>query len=267
MRRTAADKIVKGQVMCRFRSDCVGCNNYFSCVFCSGISKDISEYILQSRGYKKPVNAAMLKGLEKHKEYLQDFPTIEELGIDNIRNNLVAGKEIIIQEARLCNRLWGIRGVADLLEMKLEGNNFHVHITELKNIYWKQYLFQLAGYALIMSNSGFELVFDTKTKTGKRRVSGAPVLSSGVPYNFNVKTTLFSTSKNRGFSMEWMKDGKMSKFGFGITNALQQKMKEKRLYHKMYLTNINKEERTRQMFLGRMKPLVKTKPKVYKVVK
>jgi hypothetical protein len=266
MRKTPADNLIKGTIRSRFRSDCTGCSQYYACISCGNITKGLPEYILQARGYKIPQTEAMRKGKEMHEEILENLQTVEEYGIERLKNDLTAGKTIHLKEVKICSRQWGVKGIVDDLEIRLDGNNFHAHITELKSSYWKNYLYQMAGYAVIMSNPNFEICFTVKGKK-KDRVVGIPLLPN-IPININLKTTLYIMNQNRRFTTVWMTNGKMSKFGFGMMNSIWNKLKTKRKYHKTNIYDIESmmNEGSRQMYLGLKKPIVKNRPRIYQKV-
>jgi hypothetical protein len=261
MGKTPSQKLIKGQIRSWFRTDCGKCYRCFDCMFARGPTMERTDYLLAARGYRQPVTQAMIKGRETHDEYLSQFKTVDEYGIWNLKNDLMDGKEITLSEVRVCSRLYGLRGVLDLLKIRYKDGVLDAKIVEFKNIMIKKYFTQLAAYGTILTDRRFEVVYHhTRKNSDKLYVTGLPLLPDG-PFKMNLSVQL-QTWTGKKFEREWLVENKMTKWAEGIHLGLLKKVKDFRSLHKYDIYLIPNKDRSKQMFLGKKKILVGHKPKV-----
>jgi hypothetical protein len=267
--KQVSSKLIKGNIRSWFRHDCSSCYRVNDCMTASGLTQDKLEYVLRARGFKFPLTEAMLRGRKEHEMFLAQFPTIDDYGIHELIRDLLKGKKLELSEVRVCSRLYGLRGSIDKLTIQFDGRNLDADILELKTKYNKRYIYQLGAYGMILSDPHFEIIYDRlmKKNPNKYKVVGITPLPE-VPINVNIRLKLQTIEDNKAYSWVWMHNGAMTSWADGVSKMIQKRMKEYRKLHKygiLLVEELSKEKpKDRQRFLGKRKPMRKTKPVVKK---
>ena len=249
--------IFKAQSYSFFRSDCQKCPQVNRCISATGLVSDNLDYVLRLKGYRKIETEAMRKGKELHREALATYKTVDDLGIKTIRNELLSGRELTLSEVPVCSRLYGLKGVIDLLRMRLVKQKFTVDIYDIKPALNSKYIIQVAVYGLILSDNDFEIVYKSK----KKRL-GMKILPD-IPLKKNINIYIVEPKKQH--KIEFIKNNKFTKKGAGYKAYICRLMKEKRKFHKFgiwLVAELDKNVKERQLFFGIRKLLKKSKPVV-----
>jgi len=252
--------LIKGTVRSWFRTDCGSCFMVNKCISATGITRSKFEYVLKARGWRVRVTEKMMKGRQRHEDYLFPYKTVKEYGINQLDKDIYDGKEIFLSEVRICSRFYGLRGRIDLLKIHLTKNSFFAHIVELKSSYFKTDILQLMVYGLILSDPEFEFSYKKDKK-----IIGTKILPK-LPLNMNIKLELRIFGKEKGYVRWWMVKNELTDWAKGRSLALQKRLKMYRKLHKysIYLISDYDKSKSKQRFLGRRRPTIKTRPKVRK---
>lgn len=263
-----SSKMIKGQVFCWFRKDCNKCDHFKTCISPSGVARDKIDYWAYCHKIREPQTEAMRKGIERHRAYQMEIPTVEDIGgVQELQEKVLMGKYLKLQEVPICSRYWGIHGFIDVLEIKLEKDNLWIKITDLKSNWWKKYLYQMASYAMMMQEPDVEVCYNKpyKRKKGSRRL-GMRLFPKGMILNKNIKMCVYFFHTKKTIEWDWMDNNIMSDFAAGMTMQVSKRLREYRPLHKrafMLAEDIDPKRKDKQRFFGKSKLIKKTKPKIY----
>jgi hypothetical protein len=159
-------KIIKNKNWSFANSSCINCKNVNECIRCSMLNQPDRQILLALLGYKKKTTQAMIDGIMQHELHFKNLKELDEYGIKQFYSDLYTGKEIFIKEANVCSPTHGLRGHIDGLKIRydLKSKIFYYEIQELKPKWNKGYIFQLIGYALILSDTYCMITYKKKIK-------------------------------------------------------------------------------------------------------
>lgn len=249
--------LIKGTTYSFFRADCQKCAQINKCISATGVTGNNLDYILKLKGYKKVQTPAMIEGIRTHEELLFPYSDVKTYGVKLIRNDLLAGKEIKLNEVRVCSRLFGFKGIIDLLRMRYdkESSVVDIDILDIKPAITSKFILQLTVYGLMMADPDFEMIYEDKKK-----FYGMKILPN-IPLYKNITFHISTPKKN--YVIKFMVRNVLTKKGTGYKFAVLRKAKEKRLLHNYGLwviPELDRNEKERQRFFGRTKIITKTKP-------
>jgi len=252
---------IKGQTYSWFRDDCQKCSQCSQCVSATGITANKLEYLLRIKGYRKVETEAMRKGKKLHEEMLKYYKTVDDYGIEDLRMDFLQGKLIRLSEVKVCSKLYGLRGIIDLLSMQFNPKSQSVvfDILDIKPALNSKYILQVATYGLILSDPDFEICYKKKGKR-KTKTLGKKLLPD-VPVKITINLHISTPKKDH--RIEFMRENSLTKRGAGYKSAILRKAKEKRKLHKVGLwliPELDSRVKERQRFFGKRKLLVKSKP-------
>lgn len=159
-------KTLKKQNYVFATESCISCIHKNQCVRCSTLNQPPRQVLLHFLGFRKKPTKEMLEGIKRHKIFFGHLKELEEYGIKNFFKDLYQGKEINIAEGNFCSPSWGLRGHIDALKIlynpKEKGYTFE--IIELKPSWSKEYIFQIAAYAALLSDPLCKIIYKKKLK-------------------------------------------------------------------------------------------------------
>lgn len=280
-------KVIRKSFVCMFHKDCSKCSMKNLCVSASGVTSELREYFLRTKGYRFPRTESMERGIIRHELYQQGMKSALNYPFHILRRDLYSGREIIFKEFQICSPFYGLRGVIDVLRIQYDKENKVMNIVaeEIKSSYWKKYFMQLAVYGLILTDLSFLFVQEvTKRKT--RRITHRFYPNTEFSLNIDVILQVFG---KKPIKIEWMRDNIMTDWANGISTAVINAAKQKRVLHKLgiywlhelppcshcnpemcgyyerFCSKIGDYEdkpKLKQLYFGKKKLMVQTKPKV-----
>ena len=256
---------IQGRILSQFRDDCKVCPMQHLCVRATGLWQSPLEYVLTCKGFKLMETEEMRLGKEFHEEEMLAIPTINDIGYNKYLDWYFASKKILLSEVGVCSRLYGLRGKIDILYIHpdFKKKKLDILIKELKLVFNKKYIPQVGAYALILSDPEAEIVFKWQTKKGEK-VIGQRIFPVVDLFHRNIAIEIM-TEDGRIWKKDFMVNNKLTKWGSGINMLVRRLAKKKRKLHKfgLYLIEeLDKNVKHKQLFLGKRKILVKSKPKV-----
>jgi hypothetical protein len=285
--------MIKRQNYSFFCDDCRKCAQRGRCVSATSFNVDFRRYFLKIRGAREELTELMRRGIERHEEHLKDFSEPNIFGIKIIRQKILEGRPLIMKEVKVCSPLYGLRGIIDKLEIRKENGEWYITATELKSSWFKNYIFQLGTYGLILSDLKCRTILK---RTVRKTKEVAYYLYPIALKNLNVSLCL-QIFDRKPVVIDWMRDNHLTEKAHGIGAFIQSQANRYRSFHKLgiyYLNEIrpcrgcdsgNLDNRYkcglwdrycskvsyenagnhRQKYLGKKKLLIKTKPAIYRV--
>ena len=262
-----------------FSKSCIDCLNKNQCISAGAFHQCMRHYFLHLKGYEYPANEAMIKGKEFHENFLKEFKTIDEYGLKDFLIDLPKGESITLKELPICSPLYGLKGIIDKVEFKYHPKKeiLKIVITELKSSFNKKYIFQLASYGLMLSDSDCMVGY---MKEDKR------LMQKLYPKNIKVTISLILKIKDaEGVEELFLFRNLLTEWGRGISMGINNKKKSYRHFHQAGLYFLHEipppkicwdncpyypickkyeynSHKSKQRYFGKKQVLIKTKRKI-----
>lgn len=226
---------------CKFHTDCKRCAMRGQCISASTLSRDLRYHFLYVKGVRFPPSPEMTAGTLKHEAELGQYKTIDQYKLYNFKKDLKAGKKIELQEVRICNPLYSLRGVIDYLNIQLKDNKLHIKIVDLKSSWHKSYIFQVAAYAMMMRHPATRVCINGKIPRGKDkpRVESHIMLPRYDNMNRDIDFGIKIFGAKKTYNWEYMKDNMITEIGNVMKMNVEKKLKKFRAYNKYGLFYLN----------------------------
>lgn len=195
--------------------------------------------MLKIRGYHQEQTEDMRKGKEKHEELLKIYPNLAQFTYERYRKQLAEGKTIILQETFVCSSLRAIHGVIDKLEIKYTDNTMNVEITDIKPHLSAKNIIQLASYAVMLSDLGCTIGYETFTKRKHKRKIIMCKLYPSNQFKLNITIRFEFYNQLKQWKLNWMQDNMPTPQAQAYTMAIAKKAKLRRALHKEGLFWLN----------------------------
>lgn len=218
---------------CKFHQDCKRCAMRSQCITASTLSRDSRYHFLYVKGVRFPPNAAMLAGTEKHAEFLKELPTVEKYTLFQFEKDLRAGKKIELQELRICNPIWALRGIIDHFTIQLVNDVLQIRIIDLKSGWHKGYLYQIAAYAMMMRHPATRVAIEGRIPRGKTkpRIESFIMLPrfEELARDISIGIQIFGAKKI--YEWKYMEANMITDFGQVMKMNVEKKLKNFRQYN------------------------------------
>ena len=255
----------------------------------TSVASDERRYLLKLRGYRQKPNAAMKKGTEAHKKRQEGIPTVTDMGIKRFQKNVLLGKHVQVSEAMVCSPKYGLKGFVDILDVEYtKEGKFKITVTELKTGAWyKHYIYQVISYGLMFSDPNCQIHYDKK---GRKKIKHIPTrLYPMGELDLDIDIILEFMPSGKELHYPFMTGGLVSGTMAGLASATLQRKKKRLRFHNTGLyyledtppcegckqddkfcslwgpvcSKIHYTEaiKTKQMYYGKKKMLVKSRPK------
>ena len=279
--------ISKGYTTTMFSNICSSCFRRTTCVRASAMNLGDRQYLLSITHHKqKDVEGVMAFGRKFHEKIQTGIPELKDFEPLEFYGDIYSGRLVLLKEVPICSPSIGLRGHPDILLFKYypRTKSLYIRIEEIKTGFKPSYILQLTTYAMILASPDALLHFD---------------LEKGISYRLYATTDItisihgiFRIRGRSGQTTEWrywfIKDNIPTERFTTMSKAVLKKRKQLVRYHGPGLYDITQVKcakdcpllggnrrcgytdicsrypmkKTRQLYLGKRKLLVKTKPKV-----
>lgn len=279
-----------------FGEACSTCPRKYDCLSATSVASEKRKFFFKLLGKRQPVNDAMKAGKEKHELLQKNLLTLTEFGEKKFHKALLHDETVVIKELMVCSPRNGFRGFIDIAGISMDRkNNVSVFGRELKSGWSNEYLYQMSVYGMILSDPNALTYF---VKKGKKRDKNVPMrLYPKMELNLNVDTSIeiFRVDKEgnvglgKPFKVKFTENNVVSEQVKGWLMQVNRRTKERR--RMMEATNFFLEDippckrcgpnrewcsfpdsccklndlnygKSKQVYFGKNKLLVSTKPKV-----
>ena len=165
------------------------------------------------------------------------------MGLDKFKEKLMSGEIVKLQEVKLCNPGYGLRGIVDILEIQYDkdASKFKVIATELKSGYYKTYMMQLHIYGLMLSDKNTRLLFDTPKKVvkeGDKEYKRTMIKLYPEQFKLDMDLKLFIMKQNQEIVYDFIRGNVIVGKSKGIVMGLLNIAKKHRAVHEYGLYNL-----------------------------
>jgi len=223
-----------------FDRSCQFCYRNKDCISATSFTTDKRKHLLHIKGFREKQTARMLKGIEMHKEKEEDLKTIDEYGVENIKNDLHDNKLVVLRDVKVHSRFFGYRGFIDVLGIKHDSKKgrMDIHILEIKTSFRKNQLFQLGCYASMVSDSDSTIFHD----------KGEFNIHPRNPVSLNIHLGLWVERFQKLIKWEFMENGAIVGPWKGYVSAMRRRQSSLRSVHKFGVYNIHEIPRCRECY-------------------